>query len=247
MRLSRFYSPKPLTVGKQIELDPVARQHAITVLRLKPGAPLILFDGQGGEYRAVLREAGSRALAEILAHAPVERESPLDVTLLQGISRGERMDVAIQKAVELGVARILPVFTARSQVKLDARRAEKRLAHWRGVVRAACEQCGRNRLPAVAAPAPLSQVLAALPDTAARFVLAPEGGTSLASAAPRARIALLVGPEGGLEADEIRAATARGFISIGLGPRVLRTETAAAAALAAMQMLWGDFRQASVE
>lgn len=240
MRIPRFHSPVALGAGQSVALDDNAFNHAVRVLRLAPGAPLVLFDGRGGEWEAVLGEVGKRgASATLLAHRARECESPLQVVLAQGVAKGERMDFALQKAVELGVAAIQPVLTARSVVQLDAGRWEKRLAHWSGVVIAACEQCGRNRIPEVAEPLPLAALLAAPPTCG--LVLDPTAGRGLrALAPPSGRLSLLVGPEGGLSEAEVQAALAAGWHGVHLGPRVLRTETAGVAALAAITALWGD-------
>lgn len=241
MRSTRLYSPIPLSVGAITDLDSLAAHHATKVLRLRPGAPLILFDGHGGEYRASLREvSGSNATALIHEHDPVERESTLELTLLQALAKGDRMDTAIQKAVELGVSRIVPVYAERSVVKLKPEREQKRLRHWRGVIRAACEQCGRNRLPAIETPRAFEAALAAISDKALRLVLAPGNGRRLGQLERHAHVALLVGPEGGLTDAELGLAESRGYQAIHLGPRILRTETAGIALMAALQSRWGD-------
>jgi 16S rRNA (uracil1498-N3)-methyltransferase len=243
VRAPRLFHPGPLAEGAEVALDPVAAAHAVRVLRLAPGAPLVLFDGGGGEYQATLVAATRRgAAARIGAHRAREAESPLEVTLAQGLARGERMDLVIQKAVELGVTALVPVATARSVVKLDAERGGQRAAHWAGVVRAACEQCGRNRLPAVDPPCSLDALLARPPAAGERrLVLDPEAPRRLRELPrPTGPVLLLVGPEGGLDGEEIGRAAAHGFERLSLGPRVLRTETAGLAALAALQALWGD-------
>ena len=223
---------------------PQAR-HVSQVLRLKAGAPLTLFNGDGAEYAAVIAHAARDVMsARIEGVRAVERESPLEVTLGQGVSRGERMDYTVQKAVELGIARIEPVTTSRGVVRLDAARARQKSDHWQAVVISACEQCGRNRVPQVA---PVER----LQDWLARFrggpagtgiLLDPESGLRLAELPrPSGGVTLLAGPEGGLTADERQDALRAGFVAVRFGPRMLRTETAALAALAAMQALWGDF------
>ena len=246
MNLPRFYCRAALSPGAHIELpEPVAR-HAVRVLRLPPGAPMVLFDGRGGEYLAhIQRIERERVVAELASWQDVERESPLAVTLVQALQAGEKMDFTIQKAVELGVSRIVPVASRRSVLRLEGERAVRRLAHWRGVVASACEQCGRNRLPEVTAIEKLERWLERpMADTAMRLMLAPEAGQSLADlTAPTdgRRIELLIGAEGGLAPEEMEQAAAAGFVPIRLGPRILRTETAGLAALAAIQCLWGDF------
>lgn len=215
--------------------------HAIRVRRLRVGDELILFAGDGrealGSLVAINRDAAD---AVISAVTTADRESPLQVTLLQGLSSGDRMDYTLQKTVELGVAAIVPVTTQRSVVRLDRDRADKRNAHWRQIVIGACEQSGRNRIPEVLPVVSLAAGLAAV-SAVQRFVLSCDSGARLRDlAAPTGPIALLAGPEGGLTADEERAARDAGFVPLSLGPRVLRTETAAVAALAAMQALWED-------
>jgi 16S rRNA (uracil1498-N3)-methyltransferase len=212
------------------------------VLRLEAGAPVTLFDGRGGEYAGTLERDGKKVWARVGAHDRVERESPLDITLLQGVARGERMDLIVQKATELGVTRIVPVLAERTLVKVDAKQRERKLEHWRSIAISACEQCGRNRVPEVSAPAVLGDALAALPTGGLRCLLAADAGTSLAEAArgnPTA-IALLIGPEGGLADQERRFAATQGFGAYRMGPRILRTETAGLAALATLQGIAGD-------
>ena len=255
MRSPRIFVDGPLAAGQQMALSAAASQHLLAVLRLRVGAPLVVFDGRGGEHPARLLEAGrGGARIEVGEHRAVERESPLAVTLLQGLARGERMDIVVQKATELGVARIVPVAAARSVVQLAEARAGKRVAHWRAVAVAACEQCGRNRVPEITAPMDLVEAcrLAAAEsraDTAADdgrtrlWALDAEGGVPIAAVPPSRgeRVALLVGPEGGLAEEELETAALIGFTRLRLGPRVLRTETAGPAALAALQALAGDF------
>jgi 16S rRNA (uracil1498-N3)-methyltransferase len=202
-----------------------------------------LFDGTGGEYRGTLERDGKNWWAKVGAHDPVERESPLDITLLQGVARGERMDLIVQKATELGVTRILPILAERSVVKVDARQRERKLAHWKAIAISACEQCGRNRPPEVAEPAALSEAIAALPAGALKCLLAADGAKPLAAAARGVQggIGLLIGPEGGLAENERRFAQANGFESFSIGPRILRTETAGLAALAVLQAVAGDY------
>lgn len=235
----RFFVPLPLAAGLELDLPADAANH-LRVLRLQPGQRLSVFNGEGGEYAAelVLLER-RRALVRLDQHRPREAESPLAITLLQGISKGERMDFTIQKAVELGVSAILPVFTERSVVQLNGERLEKREQHWRGVATAACEQCGRNRVPAILPAAPLPQAWA-LATADQRVVLDPLGDRRLRDIPAAGSLALLIGPEGGLTEAEVAAAAERGFSRLRLGPRILRTETAGIAALAALQALHGD-------
>jgi 16S rRNA (uracil1498-N3)-methyltransferase len=211
-------------------------------LRLVAGDELVLFDGAGQEAAATIAEIrGSSVHVNLTVPAVVDRESPLSLTLVQGVSRGERMDLVMQKATELGVARLIPVMTERSVVKLDAAQAAKRLQHWQGVVAAACEQSGRTWLPEVLPPQPLLKWLAQpAKEGEQRFLLHP-GSSTRARDLPALRSAtLLIGPEGGLAPQEREAALLAGFQDLSLGPRILRTETAALAALAALQAVAGD-------
>jgi 16S rRNA (uracil1498-N3)-methyltransferase len=243
MRLTRIFVDQPLVSGKGIGLPEQAGLHLTRVLRLEPGAPVTLFDGSGGEYAGTLERDGKKYWARVGAHDPVERESSLDITLLQGVARGERMDLIVQKATELGVTRIVPVMAERTVVKVDAKQRERKLEHWQAIAIAACEQCGRNRVPPVSAPMTLADALAALPATGLRCLLAADGGTSLAAAARNVRgpVVLLIGPEGGLAEPERQVAGMQGFGAYRLGPRILRTETAGLAALATLQATAGDF------
>jgi 16S rRNA (uracil1498-N3)-methyltransferase len=248
---ARLFCPTPLRGGEVIDLPSAAAHHASRVLRLHEGDTVTLFNGEGGEFEARLTRIESRLVsAAVGMHHAVERESPLKVTLLQGLAGAERMDYVIQKAVEMGVAGIAPVTTARSVTRLDPARASKRAEHWRSVIVASCEQCGRNRLPllhplcdfdaALRSPDPAEPGVASAPLS---LVLSPGEGRSLtAFARPSGAIRLLIGPEGGLSPDELAAAQRAGFLIARLGPRVLRTETAGVAVLAAMNALWGDWR-----
>lgn len=241
----RFFVDAALRADATLTLPADVARHA-QVLRLQPGDVLALFDGTGGQYRARLVEIDKRsALAQIDAFEPAEAEPPYRVTLAQGIAGGDKMDWVIEKAVELGVAAVVPLSTARGVVKLAGERADKRVAHWRGVVRASCEQCGRNRVPDVAPVIGFNAWLDALPaDGELRLLLSPRASipfASLPDAPPAAAVTLLIGPEGGLSPDEEIAARARGFTALSLGPRVLRTETAGAAVLAALAARWGGW------
>lgn len=243
MNSPRFYCREPLAPGAHVDLpEPVAR-HAVRVLRLPPGARIVLFDGRGGEYPASIeRIERERVVAAVGAWDGVERESPLAVTLVQALQAGDKMDFTIQKAVELGVAEIVPVESRRSVIRLAGERAAKRVAHWQGVAAAACEQCGRNRVPMVAPVEALDSWLARPAGGALRLMLAPGAEVALADLAPAGAVQLLIGAEGGLDPQEIVAARQVGFQAVSLGPRILRTETAGLAALAALQTLWGDFK-----
>ena len=243
MNLPRFYCREALSPGAHIDLpEPVAR-HAVRVLRLPPGASVVLFDGRGGQYEACIeRIEKNRVVASLGAWQDVECESRLAVTLIQAVQAGEKMDFTIQKAVELGVAEIVPVDSRRSVTKLVGERAGKRVAHWQGVAASACEQCGRNQVPQVAPLEKLESWLARPASQGLRLILAPDAEFALADLAPAKNVQMLIGAEGGLDPQEISAAKQAGFQAVRLGPRVLRTETAALAALAAMQALWGDFK-----
>ena len=244
----RFHSAENLKIGAIIKLSENAATHATRVLRLNAGDKIKLFNGDGFDYSCELISLKkSETLAKVLAQQEIKNESPLNITLLQGISSGERMDYTIQKAVELGVNAIQPLSTERSVVKLSPERAQKRLEHWQNVVIAACEQCGRAKIPNVAIPISLTAWLggnihAGAGDTNLRILLNPIGAKQL-SALPKTtqNIQLLIGAEGGLSQAEIDLATTHGFQSIVLGPRILRTETAALTAIAAIQTILGDF------
>ncbi len=250
MRISRVFVDADLVVGAELELPRDSVDHLVKVLRLGVGARITLFNGRGGEYAASLASLERRhATATVLAHDPVERESPVSVTLMQAVARGEKMDWVLQKATELGVAAIQPIEAERSVVQLQGDRAEKRRLHWQGIVQSACEQCGRNRVPALGSPQGLeSACLAYARDrpAALKLTLDPEAATTLdtaklaAAAAGGRDIAILIGPEGGWSDEELRRAAAAGFVGMRLGPRVLRTETAALAALTAIQTICGD-------
>lgn len=240
--MPRFYLDQPLAPGARFSLPPGPARHAARALRLAADDAVILFNGLGGEYSARIERINKDEVAvSVTGFAAIERESRLRVMLAQGISSGERMDYTLQKAVELGVATIQPIAARRSVVKLAGERADKRVAHWQGVVASACEQCGRNQVPGVAPPLTLTHWLGQRQDGRLLF-LSPLAEARLADLPqPGAMDCLVAGPEGGFDADEIAALHAAGAIPVRLGPRVLRTETAALAALAAMQTLWGDF------
>jgi 16S rRNA (uracil1498-N3)-methyltransferase len=241
MRVTRVFVEETLRPGQEHRLGAAAAAHVSRVLRLGTGDELTLFDGRGGEYAATIIEAkGTAVRARIGEHRPVERESPLKVTLVQGISRGERMDWVIQKATELGVAAIVPVVTERSVVKLDATQAQKKLGHWRAIAIGACEQSGRNRLPDLAAPVALVDWLAEFAGDGTRLFLDPMADSGLGAIGRTAAVTVLIGPEGGLSPQEREFAAKRDFQSARVGPRVLRTETAAIAAISALQVMHGD-------
>lgn len=246
MRIPRLHLSTALTVGATVPLDDNAFHHAVRVLRLETGAALVLFNGAGGAFAATLTDIGKRgAWAQVTATLPGEVESPLPVVLVQGVSRGEKMDYTLQKAVELGVAAIQPVFTERGGVGLSGERLERKYQHWQGIVIGACQQCGRNRLPALHQPVALAAWLAQPAvdtTTGLRLLLDPQAACGLRGLQPpTGAVTLLIGPEGGLSPAEIAQAQRQGFTGVRLGPRILRTETAGLAALAALQALWGDW------
>jgi len=238
--IPRLLVPGPLAAGARATLDREASHHLCRVLRMGTGDAVQVFDGEGARHDAVIDAPDPRACTLRIGDArPSATESPLRVTLAQCISGGDRMDWTIEKAVELGVSRIVPLTSQRSVVRLDAERAQRRDAHWRRLVIAACMQCGRDRLPALDAPLPLARWLASRQGPG--FVLDPAAGTRLGTiAAPGETLDVLVGPESGLAPDEIAAAEAAGLMRLSLGPRVLRTETAGLAVLAALQARFGD-------
>lgn len=240
--MPRFHCPQPLHPGHTIPLPDEVARHAIGALRLRDGEAVTLFNGDGAEYDGVLEARPGHAAVRITDRREVSRESPLSITLVQGISSGERMDLTIQKAVELGVAAIQPVLMRRTVVKLAGDKLERRRAHWQAVAVSACEQCGRNVIPPVAPILDFHAWLVASPAQGRRLLLDPQAPVTLRElGAPEESLTLLAGPEGGFDPDERRQALAAGFLGARLGPRILRTETAALAALAAMQALWGDF------
>ncbi len=238
MRLSRFFIDAPLSLGRH-SLPEASAHYISRVLRLSPGGAVQLFDGSGAEFRGELAEVGKKTvtveLQEYLAGMP---ESPLRIHLGQGLSRGERMDWAIQKATELGVAQITPIVSERCEVRLNDERVDKRLAHWRQIAISACEQCGRSVLPLIHAPVSLRDWLTLEADL--KLVLHPVAEPLVSHAKPQT-LAFLIGPEGGLSESEVAQAADQGFQPARLGPRVLRTETAPVVALSVAQQLWGDF------
>jgi 16S rRNA (uracil1498-N3)-methyltransferase len=244
VRLSRVFVAEPLAPGATLELTGSAAAHLARVLRLSAGDELTLFNGRGGEFAARIAALSAASVrVTVQGHAALERESPLALTLAQGISRADRMDLVVQKATELGVRRLIPLACARSVVRLDAAQAARKLAHWRKVAIAACEQCGRNRLPELAPPLPLGAFLAAQAHEdpgQLRLLLAPAGAARPALPKAVSGASLLIGPEGGLSAEEQAAALAAGFVALRLGPRILRTETAALTACALLQREFGD-------
>jgi 16S rRNA (uracil1498-N3)-methyltransferase len=244
MHVPRLYLPSTLTEGAILDLGEQSAHHLTHVLRLRPGAPIRVFDGQGHEHEATVHALHrARVTVELGAAARSVPEPQLSITLAQGVPRGDRMDLILQKAVELGVSAVQPLWTERSQSRVTGERLEKRLRHWQGVVINACEQCGRATLPGLAPPADYGAWLSGDPGGGCRLLLDPAAGRSLGDLQPPGNtILLLVGPEGGVSAEETRLAETAGFSPVRLGPRILRTETAALAMLAGLQALWGDMR-----
>jgi len=243
MRLTRCFVEATLRAGTQIVLNEQAALHVARVLRARVGQALTLFDGSGGEFEAEIVQIDRRAVrVAVGAHHAIERESPLSVTLLQALARGERMDFVVQKACELGAARLVAFTGARSVVRLSADALTRRTEHWRAIAISACEQCGRNRIPSIELARDLATACAAAPTDAVRLLLDPQATASLPSLVRAARaVVLLIGAEGGLSGAEIELALRCGFQSCRLGPRVLRAESAPLAALAAIQAIAGDF------
>lgn len=240
MPISRIYQPVPLTLG-MLQLDEKSSHHLARVLRASVGDEITLFNGEGGEYLAVIRQINKKNItAELLTFNERDVESPVKIILAQGIARGEKMDFVIQKAVEMGVSEIVPVITERCNVRLDHEREQKRLQHWQAVVISACEQSGRNTLPVLHAPVDLEKWMQEV-NAELKFVLSPHAAKKLQDVKRASPVAIVVGPEGGLSDSEVAAAQKMGFAALKLGPRILRTETAALAALAVLQYAFGDF------
>lgn len=244
MRISRLFVEQSLVEGGVVELPKDRHHYLCKVLRLKVGHPVIVFNGHGGEYEAVIDVVSNKSSTlKLLKFCAIERESNCQLTLVQGLARGSKMDWVIQKAVELGVATIVPVFTERSSVKLEGERLQRRVEHWRDVVISACEQSGRNTLPNVVQPQTLPEYLTGLSSQPGgnekRFILDLDSAQPM-PASPLRSVSLLVGPEGGFSEEEVRHAKQSDFVSIKLGARVLRSETAGLAALTAAQCLYGD-------
>lgn len=240
MHIPHIYEPVELIPGETLSLTPQTSNHLTQSLRLRLNDSFRIFNGKGGEYEAVLIAIEKKAARiKVGSFFAIERESPLQIHLGQAVSRGEKMDYTLQKAVELGVHAITPLLTERCNVKLPAERWQKRIDHWRNVIIAACEQCGRNRLPSLAEPLTLEQWV----QTAGgmKILLDPEGTTQLKQLTiANNSVSLLVGSEGGLSQREIEMAKHNNFINMQLGPRILRTETAALTVIAAFQSNWGD-------
>ena len=245
MRVTRAYVDMPLAPGMHVALPDDAAAHLVRVLRMRAGDACVLFNGDGHDYGARLLQADKRgATAEILDARIVDNESTLRIVLLQGIARGEKMDLILQKATELGVARIVPVEAERTEVRLDGERLRKRVAHWHNVVASACEQSGRARVPALDAPVALAEAARDADGAALRLTLDPQGahGLQALSRPASSSVVLAIGPEGWWSPRDREMLRAAGFEGLRLGPRILRTETAGLAAIAALQALHGDLR-----
>lgn len=243
MRIPRICVFESLSNGAEILLPAQAGEHLARVLRLERGHPIILFNGDGRDYRAEISQLAKRAVsARVLDNGQsVDRESPLRLTLAQGVARGEKMDLILQKATELGVVRIIPLITGRTEVKLDAERTARRLAHWNAVIAGACEQSGRSSLPILEEPVRLAQWAATLDDSCGvRLALDPSGDIAPRSLPDLTTATLVVGPEGGLSEQDLNVLDQADFRGLRLGPRILRTETAGLAAITALQAIHGD-------
>lgn len=244
MRTIRLFVEMPLVTGTLLALPETAAAHLVRVLRLAVGDEFVLFNGDGFDYAArLVSSAKKTAEAQVLGCIEVDNESPLRITLAQGIARGEKMDLILQKATELGVDCIAPVITERTEVKLDSERSGKKMQHWRGVLAAACEQSGRAKLPRLLEPQSLA-MFASEDGNARRFTLDPGATQSLLTAniGPGQSVSLLIGPEGGLSERDLATVRAARYEGLRLGPRILRTETAGLAAIAALNALYGDWR-----
>ena len=244
MRVSRLHVDGPLAIGERIALPETAAGHLVRVLRAGIGDACVLFNGDGHDYDAHITSIGKRSVeVEILAARALDNESPLGITLLQALARGEKMDWILQKATELGVAAVIPVESERSEVKLDGERIGKRVMHWQSVIVAACEQSGRAVVPPITPPQPLANALRALPSSSTlRLLLDPKAGHALdvVDEQSRRELVLAIGPEGGWSPRDHELLRTAGFEGMRLGPRILRTETAGIAAIAVLQSRLGD-------
>ena len=242
MATTRIYVDLDLAAGETFELPESAGHHVARVLRMQIDDSLILFNGQGGEYNVQISLLHkSKVQVEITSFDDIERESSIQIELFQGLSKGEKMDFTIQKTVELGVNKIVPLITTYSNVKLDLKRLEKKLDHWRKVIISACEQCGRNKIPELKEIMKLDD-LQSENEADLKLILAPDAEGSLSDLTNKPKtISIVIGPEGGLSQSEIETLTKNGYIGIRLGSRILRTETAALATIAALQNQFGDY------
>jgi 16S rRNA (uracil1498-N3)-methyltransferase len=241
MRIPRIYTGQHLSSGNQLALEESASHHLSKVLRMQAGRELILFNGAGGKFSAIIHEVTKKqVIVNITEHTPDNRESPLELELAIGISRGERFDWVLQKATELGVTKITPLITERTEVKTSGDRQEKMQDRWQQILISACEQCQRNLLPQLSTPVPIADWFPHV-NSEFRFVLHHRDSQRLPADKTPASVTLLIGPEGGLSEREIVQALEHNFKALTLGPRVLRTETAPIAAISLVQYLWGDF------
>ena len=241
MRITRVYTPDLLSIDSIVVLSAMPSAHLIKVLRLRAGAKAVLFNGDGNDYLCeILLAKAEAAQLKVIESKPAAAESPLKITLIQAICRGDKMDWVLEKATELGVHHIIPVQSERSEVQLESERAVKRREHWQRIVISACEQSGRANVPQVEALQSLAQRLSAEITAAKKLVLEP-GGARIAQAREVASVALAVGPEGGWSERDLAQLALGGFSAVAIGPRVLRTETAGIAAISVMQALCGDF------
>jgi 16S rRNA (uracil1498-N3)-methyltransferase len=240
MRIPRIYTAQQITPHTDLSLDALATNHVVSVLRMQTGEHLFLFNGAGGHFEATITHITKKqVMVHVRDHRTSQNESPIHIHIGQGLSRSERMDYAIQKSTEMGVAEITPLFTTRSEVKLDGERSNKRQQHWQQVAISACEQCGRDVIPAINAPLSLTNFITHV-KADLKLVLHHESPTNLRDLPTPTSIAVLIGSEGGLTEEEITLAVKHGFVATQLGPRVLRTETAPVAALSVLNTLWGD-------
>jgi len=241
MRTTRFYLPQSLSPNATVELTPEASHHAFTVLRLKEGAPLVVFNGEGGECAAHIVSASKKSVViQTTAFNPLDNESPLKTHLAIGISKGDRFDLVLQKATELGVSEITPLYTERTEVRLNQERQDKKHQHWQNIIINACEQSQRNRVPKLNTPVEFTSLLGN-ENSEQKLILHHHSQKSLDKTSKPKSVCLLIGPEGGFSDMEFKLASQNGFTALTLGPRVLRTETAPLAALSVVQLLWGDF------
>ena len=241
MRKIRLYTPQPIQLQTTLELHAEASKHASQVLRLKPGNEVYLFNGDGFEYQAVIVKSGKSTHVEIQQSIRKNNESPLKITLIQGISRSDKMDFSLQKSVELGVNAIQPVFCKRSILNLDQKRLTKKIRHWQAVIHSACEQSGRCVVPELKKPSRFDQILQDRPSETLDLILDPNSRQTIPPLLHGyQKFRLMIGPEGGFDQEEIVHAVSSGFTSVSLGPRILRTETAGIAAMAILQSLKGD-------
>lgn len=240
--MPRFFVDLPLTAGMQLELPETAARH-VQVLRMQPGEALVLFNGQGGEFAATVLKMGKRSVeVEIGAHDAVERESPLQLTIVQALSAAERMDYTVQKSAELGVTAIQPIISEYCQSRYSGERAEKRIAHWQAVAISACEQCGRTRIPQILPILKYEDFLSSAPAADLKVLLSPDGAIHHSNLPAQVRsVCVLIGAEGGFSLREESDAVAAGFIPLILGPRIFRTETVAPVIAGLLQARYGDW------